>query len=428
MRDPEPMVIYNLFPLLAGKFTEWEPHFVRASKMHCNWVFVNPIQAPGKSRSIYSIADYYKFNPLLIDDKSKDMPADQVRAIVNIAKKHNQKLMIDLVLNHCATDSELLSSHPRWFAWDSPGRVAHPWADENGRTVVWEDLAKFDYSHSEDMEGLFQYFFKFTMYLAELGFDGFRCDAAYQAPNSFWGRLIGGVAQKYPEARFFAETLGCSPEQTRETSRAGFDYIFNSAKWWDFRGPWLMQQYNLTRDTAPSISFPESHDTVRLCNELNGNIHGLKQRYLFTALFSAGVMVPIGFEFGFRKRMHVADTRPQDWETTTIDLQEYIANVNKIKCDNSIFQSDGPTQIIPVDNPNVLVLWKAERSGPNEALIILNMDINNKQYFQNQNLYQLIHNGRVPLVDISPEYALDFLPTPFTYDLRPGQGIVLIAS
>jgi len=30
------------------------------------------------------------------------------------------------------------------------------------------------------------------------------------------------------------------------------------------------------------------------------------------------------------------------------------------------------------------------------------------------------------LLDVSPEHPLDYLPTPFEYTLRPGQGIVLV--
>ena len=64
--------------------------------------------------------------------------------------------------------------------------------------------------------------------------------------------------------------------------------MFNSSKWWNFSDWWLIEQYNLVRETTQSISFPESHDTPRLFEELHGNIDGLKQRYLFSALFSAG--------------------------------------------------------------------------------------------------------------------------------------------
>ena len=49
---------------------------------------------------------------------------------------------------------------------------------------------------------------------------------------------------------------------------AGFDYLFNSVKWWDFKRPWLLEQYEAFRHIAPSIGFPESHDTDRLVSEL----------------------------------------------------------------------------------------------------------------------------------------------------------------
>jgi starch synthase (maltosyl-transferring) len=45
---------------------------------------------------------------------------------------------------------------------------------------------------------------------------------------------------------------------------AGFDYFFNSSKWWDFREPWALEQHEEVRRIAPSISFPETHDTARL--------------------------------------------------------------------------------------------------------------------------------------------------------------------
>ena len=50
------MLIYNLFPLLAGPCGRWEPHLKRAADMGFDWVFVNPVQKPGSSGSLYSIA------------------------------------------------------------------------------------------------------------------------------------------------------------------------------------------------------------------------------------------------------------------------------------------------------------------------------------------------------------------------------------
>jgi starch synthase (maltosyl-transferring) len=427
MKKPEKMIIYNLFPLLAGKFTDWERHLLRASEMGFNWVFINPIQRPGESGSLYSIADYYDFNPVLVDQKSKKAPQEQVKEAIKTAKKLGLNAMVDLVINHCSVDSDLIKSHPEWFLWESKGHVAHPFCNEGGKKVVWKDLAKFDHRDTKDKEGLFQYFLNIVKFLIELGFKGFRCDAAYQVPKNLWKRLIKEIKKEHPDVVFFAETLGCPSDQTRRTASAGFDYIFNSSKWWDFNSPWLMEQYVLTREVVPSISFPESHDTVRLCEELHGNIQGLKQRYMFSALFSAGVMMPLGFEFGFCKRSHVVKTRPEDWEETDIDLTSFITEVNKLKSNQAVFQEEAPTEILYADNPNVMLMWKASINDQEEALLILNKDIYNKQHFYAESLQELVQAG-APLRDLSPEYRMEYIPVPFSYDLQPGQGIVLITS
>jgi starch synthase (maltosyl-transferring) len=427
MKKPEKMIIYNLFPLLAGKFTGWEKHLLRASEMGFNWLFVNPIQRVGTSGSLYSIADYFDFNPLLVDGESEKKPEAQVKDMIMAAEKLGLKVMVDLVINHCAADSDLVKSHAAWFLHESDGSIAHPFAYEDQKKVVWKDLARFDHRNTRDKEGLFQFFLSVVNFLSDLGFRGFRCDAAYQVPGSLWKRLINEIKRKYPDVLFFAETLGCPPDQTRKIAGAGFDYIFNSSKWWDFHSPWLMEQYALTREVSPSISFPESHDTIRLCEELGGNIEGVKQRYLFSALFSAGVMMPMGFEFGFRKKLHVVKTRPGDWEETSIDLTSFITSVNRVKSAHAVFKEEAPTEILHHDNPNILFMWKASTYTQEECLLILNKDIYNKQYFYAESLQKFLQAG-APLIDVSPEYALDYIPAPFSYDLRPGQGIVLVTS
>lgn len=427
MVQPEKMIIYNLFPSLAGRFSEWESHLRRAGEMGFNWVFVNPIHLTGSSGSLYSIKDYFRINPILIDSDNAKSAEGQAEEANKIAKKLGLRMMVDLVVNHCAADSELIREHPEWFKWDEEGCVEKPFCYENGNKIVWDDLAKFDYWHTRDEEGLFLFFFKVVKFLIGLGFKGFRCDAAYQVPDSFWERLIRETRSLDPEILFFAETLGCTAAQTRNTAGAGFHYIFNSSKWWDFHSPWLMEQYNLTREVVPSVSFPESHDTRRLAEEFHGNTNGLKQRYLFSALFSAGVLVPIGFEFGFCQRLDVVKTRTVDWEETDIDLTSFITKVNRIKENYEIFQVEAPTEIMDCHNQNILLLWKGSKKAQGESLVILNKDIHNKQHFFADSLRKFIRREGI-VRDVSPEFSLDYLPEPFSYDLRPGQGIVLITA
>ena len=317
------VILYNLFPLLAGPFSSWSEHLARAAAMGFDWVFVNPIQQVGMSGSLYSIRDYFQINPIFLDPASAAAPDEQVREMTDRTHAAGLKIMVDLVINHCAVDAPLTREHPEWFLRERDGQIAHPFCTCDGNRVVWGDLARFDHRNTPDPEGLFRYGLQVGEHLLSLGFDGFRCDAAYQVPHSFWQRFIGEIKSRHRQACFVAETLGCTADQTRKTAQAGFDFVFNSAKFWDFHSWWLIEQYNLVRETVASISFPESHDTPRLCEELHGNVHGLKQRYLFSALFSTGVMAPIGFEFGFRKQPHVVQTRPADWEQTDIDLRPF---------------------------------------------------------------------------------------------------------
>ena len=421
------MKIYNLFPLLAGPVSDWQPHLKRAAEMGFDWIFVNPIQKLGRSGSLYSVADYLQVNPALLKPRARKSPEDQVRAMTAEAKGLGLRLMIDLVINHCAVDSPLVKAHPDWFLREGKG-VANPFCVEaDGNKIVWRDLAQFDHSGSQDADGLLKYCGDVVEYLVGLGFTGFRCDAAYQIPSKFWRRLIGRIRAAHPEVTFAAETLGCSPEQTRDTAAAGFDWIFNSSKWWDYGSPWLLEQHELTRQIAPSIGFPESHDTERLFAESHGNLGEQKQRYLFTALFSAGIMMPVGYEYGFRKRLDVVRTRPQDWEQTDQDMTDFIRRVNAIKDAYPVFQEDGLIQCLHHADPGVLVLWKGSTRSANQALLILNKDPWNWQHFHTDNLYDHIQ-ARPPLVDVSPDWPMDHIPSPFSYELPPAAARVLVAG
>jgi starch synthase (maltosyl-transferring) len=423
--------IYNLFPLLAGPFDTWTPHLERAAAMGFDWVFVNPIQRLGRSHSLYSIADYFAINPVLLRPGSALDADDQVRAMAAAAGEQGLALMIDLVINHCAEDSVLVQNHPEWFMQEH-GRVAHPYCiEENGTKVVWRDLAQFDHRQAlqdpDDPNGLLAYYVRVVEHLIGLGFRGFRCDAAYQIPTEIWRRLIVRIRATHPDAVFVAETLGCTPAQTRDTASAGFDAIFNSAKWWDFHGNWLLEQYESTREIAPSIGFPESHDTRRMFEEFEGNIDALRQHYLFTAMFASGVMIPMGFEYGFRKRLDVVNTTPQDWEQPNVDLTEFITQVNAIKDQVPLFAGEGRIERQEYPDPAILVLRKHAINGSAQALLVLNKDPWNRQRFYVDDLYRLIQSP-APLRDLSPDWAMEELPTPFEFWLGPGMARVLVAS
>ena len=161
--------------------------------------------------------------------------------------------------------------HPEWYLYEQEGSLRSPRAIDpaDARNVtVWGDLAEINYHDPAHHDGLISYFGEMMGHFIDCGIRGFRCDAAYLVPPEVWSRLIFSARSKRNDAIFFAETLGCRLEQISSLRSAGFDYLFNSARWWDFRSPWLLEQYNSFRHIAPSIAFPESHDTERVATEL----------------------------------------------------------------------------------------------------------------------------------------------------------------
>lgn len=333
--------IYNLFPLLVGPVAKWESELPRIAELGFDTVYVNPFHYPGFSGSLYAVKDYYRLNPLFRGDFEGDDDT-LLGGFAEAAERLGLRVMMDLVVNHTSKDSELVAAHPEWFARGADGSVRSPSAidpADASNVTIWGDLAEIDYGLEAAREGATAYFEAVVRHYLGLGFRAFRCDAAYKIPAEIWGRLIAAARQDGAAPLFCAETLGAPLEEVRQLAGAGFDCLFNSVKWWDYESAWLLEQYEAFRHIAPSIGFPESHDTDRLAADLaRAGVTDpaivearYRQAYAFAATFSAGVMMPIGFEFGWSKRLDVVTTRPSDAEPKRFDLSEFIAGVNAMK-------------------------------------------------------------------------------------------------
>jgi starch synthase (maltosyl-transferring) len=373
--------IYNLFPALIGPIDRWSEHLSRIAAMRFNWVYVNPFHAPGCSGSLYAIKDYYRLNPFF-RGSSRDSDDELLRRFVDAAHAVGIGVMMDLVINHTAKDAALVTDRPQWYVHDHDGAVSSPFAvdpaDASKRTV-WHDLAELDWSERPEREALVTFFSDVVTHYVNLGFDGFRCDAAYKVPGTVWKRLIGRADAIRPNVLFAAETLGCRPDEVHQLGGAGFDFLFNSAKWWDFRSDWLLDQYEQFRHIAPSIAFPESHDTPRLISELAAGKDpeaAYRLRYLFSAFFSSGVMMPVGYEFGFSRPLNVVTTRPDDWETPRFDLSGFVSEVNAMKSRIPALNDEGLERRLTTGHASALALVRYASRGRNYAIALINPDRN----------------------------------------------------
>ncbi|WP_255448461.1 maltotransferase domain-containing protein [Telmatospirillum sp. J64-1] len=374
--------IYDLFPLLVGKVEDWREHLPRIAAMGFDWVYINPFHYPGFSGSLYAVKDYYRLHPLM---GGGDDPARALADFTHAARDNGLKVMMDLVVNHTAKDALLVEEHPDWYKRRADGSILSPGAvDPNDPTIFteWGDLAEIDYDSREKRPELVDYWAEVARHHAGLGFSGFRCDAAYKVPAEVWSGIIKAAREVRPDAVFAAETLGCRIEETEALAAAGFDYLFNSSKWWNFREPWLLEQYERSRRIAPSIAFPESHDTRRLANEIppGEDVEGhYRLRALFAAFFSAGWMMPIGYEFGFRRDLHVVETRPEHWEKPSFDLQGFVTAVNAMKAAIPALNQEGPMEDLTGLHGPVRLILRSSEDGTSRVLAAINPDPRHSQ-------------------------------------------------
>jgi len=373
-------IIYNLFPRLAGKMPDWLPHAARAVDMGFNWIYVNSILYPGYSGSLYAVKHHYRINPLFLPRSGKKNGMAVLQQTLAELKAMGLWPMMDLVINHTSRDCPLVGEHPSWYLHGKRGELVSPFVrdvDNPEKITVWDDLAEVDNKGTPDRDGLWAYWAELVRYYLSLGFKGFRCDTAYKVPAGLWRYLVEVAAKVDPGAVFFAETLGAVEEATLCLSGTGLHYFFNSSKWWDFEKPWCLAQHEKFGAIAPSVSFPESHDTPRLAAATGGSEAVQRQRYAFAAVFSAGLMIPVGYEFGFQREFDVVSTRPAHWEKPAFDIQKFIRRVNLLKLENPLLHGEGHLKMAQSAG-SVLVLERRTEQAPGKVgWILLNRSRDN---------------------------------------------------
>jgi glycosidase len=190
-------VIYEIFPRQfsqEGTFSAITARLdeLKALGVDVLWLMpVHPIghlKAKGTIGSPYAVRDYYAVNP---DYGTKD----DLHHLVDAAHARGMKVIIDIVANHTAWDSVMMSN-PSFYKQDADGHVIPPHPD-------WADVAGLNYANPETRK----YMIAMLEYWAgEFHLDGFRCDAAGEVPTSFWEEMRAELDKTHPGLFFLAES------------------------------------------------------------------------------------------------------------------------------------------------------------------------------------------------------------------------------
>jgi starch synthase (maltosyl-transferring) len=364
--------IYDLFPRLAGSVGAWAQHLPRISGMGFDWVYVNSFHVTGRSGSLYAVSDPFALNP---DFANAGGSGDEaLRQFTSSAARYGLKAMMDLTIAYLARDSQVAAEHPAWFRRRPDGDIDSP--------GPWGDLAAVDYGTAAPRAEIVAFWRRYISHYRTLGFAGFICKSAHLVPADVWRALLG-AARAEGEILFVADTVGAPIEDAERLAGAGFDYLFNSMKWWDLRADWALDQQARLRAIAPTIAFPERHDTPRLAAGAGTDDRAaiearLKFQLSLAALCSAGWMMPIGAEYGFTRPLDVVHTRPADWEPERVDLTQYVAALNAARTRSHAVNREGVERRITGRDQPVVGLLRLSGDhlleSDSAALLVLNPD------------------------------------------------------
>jgi glycosidase len=194
-------VIYEIFPRdfsASGDFAGVTAQLDRLQQLGVNILWLMPIHPVGRLKakgtlgSSYAVRDYYGINP-------EYGTAADLHRLVSEAHKRNLKVIIDIVANHTAWDSNLMA-HPAWYTHDASGQIIPPEPD-------WSDVADLNYDNAE----LRRYMQDMLVHwLKDFDLDGFRCDVASGVPTDFWEQARDALTKVKPDIVMLAEAE--SPE------------------------------------------------------------------------------------------------------------------------------------------------------------------------------------------------------------------------
>ncbi len=252
----------------------------------------------------YDTVDHFAVDPRLGTE-------EDLLALVAAAHARGLRVTLDGVFNHVGRGfgpfQAVLRDGPgesdRWF------RLTWP----EGATAGTEpDYVDFEGHHAlvtldhEDPVVVDHVVAVMNHWLAR-GIDGWRLDAAYAVPTSFWAQVLPRVRAEHPDAYVFGEVL--HGDYVAAVEEAGFDAVTQYELWkaiWSslndvnfFELAWALQRHDGFLEHFAPLTFVGNHDVTRIASRLADERH-LAHAVVLLMTLGGTPTVYAGDELGWR--------------------------------------------------------------------------------------------------------------------------------
>lgn len=190
-------IVYEIYPRdfsATGDFAGVTAQLDRLQHLGVNILWLMPIHPIGTVKrkgtlgSPYAVRDFYAIN-------ADYGTAADFHRLVSEAHRRGLKVIIDIVANHTAWDSVLMTNSS-FYTRDAGGNIKPPQPD-------WADVADLNYDDAR----LRRYMLDMLKYwIREFDLDGFRCDFASGVPKEFWEQVRAELSAVKPDIMLLAES------------------------------------------------------------------------------------------------------------------------------------------------------------------------------------------------------------------------------
>ncbi len=307
----EHAIWWHVYPI---GFTGAEPEATRAEVTHrlphleawldyavelgCSGLALGPIFA--SEAHGYDTIDHFAIDPRLGDD-------DDFDHLVGALKQRGLRLLLDGVFNHVGRHFARLadvvargdaSPSADWFR-RQPDADPPAFATFEGH----ENLVALNHRHPEVAD----YVVEVMSHWLDRGVDGWRLDAAYAVPRSFWREVLDRVRADHPDAWIVGEVI--HGDYAAIVAETGFDSLTQYELWkaiWSslndgnlFELAYALGRHNGWLETFVPLTFVGNHDVTRIATRLDDERH---LAHALVVLFTVGGIPSIysGDEQAFR--------------------------------------------------------------------------------------------------------------------------------
>ena len=253
-------VIYEIFPRnysQKGDFNSITSDLDRLKNLGVTVLWLMPVHPVGKLKakgtigSPYAVQDYYAINP---DYGTK---AD-LQKLIGEAHKRGLKVIIDIVANHTAWDSVMMTNKA-FYTQNAQGEIIPPVPD-------WADVADLNYENPELRKYMIE---MLKSWVRDYDLDGFRCDVAGFVPTDFWETARAEVDRIKPDTIWLAEWE--SPDLLVKAFNLDYswanhamlaDVLFGNKPAYEIRKTWEADHAKNPKN-ALRMRFSDNHDERR---------------------------------------------------------------------------------------------------------------------------------------------------------------------